>query len=182
MKKRYSVVERLNQSDKTKKSTWRSTQMYTGLCCSVVLSLLFISGCSPDTASEGRLANVNAWNAEDIEENIRNSYALLAAKRPDICPKLLQKNVDDDTIVRTAEILISDYCDYYLYPKAGQSIDINVNSDQVETLLIVPTIHNFANGPYQTQSYDKHVIRLNYVGVTHKPERLSYDVNITITG
>ncbi|PKG34079.1 MULTISPECIES: hypothetical protein [unclassified Psychrobacter] len=181
MKKRYSAVERLSQSDRPKKSTLRSTSMYTGLCCSVLLSLLCVSACSPDPASENSLPNANASDAEDIEENIRNSYALLAAKRPDICPKLLQKNVDDDTIVRTAEVLISDYCDYYLYPEAGQSIDININSDQIETLLIVPTMHNFANGPYQVQSYDKHVIRLNYVGATHKPTRLSYDVNITIT-
>lgn len=181
MKKRYSVVQRLNQSEKPKKSTSRSTPIYKGLRCSVVLSLLFISACSPKPAAENSLPNLNASDSENIEENIRNSYALLAAKRSDVCPKLLQKNIDDDTIVRTAEVLISDYCDYYLYPKAGQSIDINVNSDQVETLLIVPTIHNFANGAYQVQSYDKHVIRLNYVGATYKPERLSYDVNITIT-
>ena len=181
MKKRYSVVEKLNQADESKKSTLRSIQIYTGLFCSVVLSLLFISACSQDKASENSLPNVNTLEAENIEESIRNSYALLAAKRPDVCPKLLQKNVDDDTIVRTAEVLIADYCDYYLYPKTGQRIDIDINSDQIETLLIVPTIHNFANGFYQVQSYDKHVIRLSYVGVTHKPKRLSYDVNITIT-
>lgn len=181
MKKRYSVVEKLNQADKSKESTLQPIQMYIGLFGSIVLAFLFISACSPDTASENNLPNVNALEAENIEENIKNSYALLAAKRPDICPKLLQKNVDDDTIVRTAEVLIADHCDYYLYPETGQSIAININSDQIETLLIVPTMHNFANGPYQVQSYDKHVIRLNYVGVTHKPERLSYDVNITIT-
>lgn len=181
MKKRYSVVEKLNQADKSKESTLQPIQMYIGLFGCIVFALLLISACSPDTASENNLPNVNTFEAENIEENIKNSYALLAAKRPDICPKLLQKNVDDDTIVRTAEVLISDHCDYYLYPETGQSIAININSDQIETLLIVPTMHNFANGPYQVQSYDKHVIRLNYVGVTHKPERLSYDVNITIT-
>ena len=181
MKKRYSVVEKLNQADKSKKSTLQSIQIYIGLFGSIAFALLFIIACSPDTASENNLPNVNALEAENIEENIRNSYALLAAKRPDICPKLLQKNVDDDTIVRTAEILIADHCDYYLYPETGQSIDININSDQIETLLIVPTMHDFANGPYQVQSYDKHVIRLNYVGATYKPKRLSYDVNITIT-
>ncbi|WP_201592567.1 MULTISPECIES: hypothetical protein [unclassified Psychrobacter] len=181
MKKWYLRVERSNQSEKPKKSTLRSTQMYAGLCCSVILSLLFISACSPNTASENSLPNVNASDAKDIEENIKNSYARLAAKRPDVCPKLLQKNVDDDTIVRTAEVMISNYCDYYLYLERGQSINIDINTDQIETLLIVPTMHNFANGSYQVESYDKHVIRLNYVGVTHKPERLSYDVNITIT-
>ena len=181
MKKQYAVVEKLNQADESKKSTLRSIQIYTGLFCSIVFALLFISACSQDTASENNLPNVNTLEAENIEESIRNSYALLAAKRPDVCPKLLQKNVDDDTIVRTAEVLISDYCDYYLYPETGQRISIDINSDQIETLLIVPTIHNFANGPYQVQSYDKHVIRLSYVGVTHKPKRLSYDVNLTIT-
>lgn len=120
-------------------------------------------------------------NAAEIEENIRNSYARLAAKRSDVCPKLLQKSVDDETIIRSAEVMLFDYCEYYVYPEVGQRIAITINTDKIETLLMTPSVHNFADGAYQVDSYGKHIIRLNYIGVKYKPERLQYDLTMKIS-
>lgn len=100
----------------------------------------------------------------DIEDNISNSYARLAAKRADLCPKMLQKALNHNLIERVAEVMIEDHCDYYLYPEVNQRLAVTLNTDQIEALLIVPTLHNFANGDYLVDSYDKHVIRLVYNG------------------
>ncbi|WP_435948967.1 hypothetical protein [Psychrobacter sp. DM8] len=152
-----------------------------------IICPLFLSACGHDDYSNDiqdpaviTEQSVTEQNIKEIEENIKNSYARLAAKHSDICPKLLQKNVDDETIVRTAEIMVYDYCEYYLYPDVGQSIDVDINTDKIETMLVVPSVHNFANGPYKVTSYDKHIIRLNYIGVKYKPKRLEYDLTMVI--
>ena len=116
-----------------------------------------------------------------IEDNITNFHATLAAQRGDICPKLLQKEVDSDIIERTAEVMINNNCDYFLYPRVGQTMTVYVDEDTTEALLIVPTLHNFANGSYQVKAYDKHVIRLSYNAVAPKPERFEYSVVVHIS-
>lgn len=163
----------------------RSTMPYLALITIIVLVLLVSHSCSPKLSVEHE-ANT-AMNAQkqleaaNIEDNIKNSYARLAANRTDICPKLLQKDMGSSNIERVDEVMVDDYCDYFLYLDTGQRLNVNIDNRQIEALLIVPTIHNFANGEYQVASYDKHVIRLAYNGATYRPERLSYDVAITVT-
>lgn len=152
-------------------------------------TLLLTSGCLAENTSE-ELADTTTKEAAlelqrqqdiaDIEDNIINSYARLAAKRPDLCPKILQKETDNDVIERVNEVMVDSSCDYYLYPEVNQRLKVTLNTDQIEALLIVPTLHNFANGDYLVESYDKHVIRLNYIGSKYKPERLNYDVKIEV--
>ena len=120
-------------------------------------------------------------NIADIDDNISNAYALLAAKRVDVCPKLLQKDIDNNVIERTAEVMTTDHCDYFMYLNVGQHIDVMPSDKRLEALLIVPTIHNFAEGDYLVTSYDKHVIRLAYDGIARMPKRLDYDVTIIVT-
>lgn len=139
---------------------------------------LMNSSCSPKQAND---PSVSQQQQQEIECNIKNSYARLAAERTDICPKLLQKDINSNIIQRVSEVMVDDYCDYFLYLDGGQYVDISLDNRQIEALLIVPTIHDFANGKYKVASYDKHVIRLAYNGATYKPERLNYDVEITIT-
>ena len=151
--------------------------------------LLLTSGCLAENTGE-ELANTANKEAAlelqtqqdiaDIEDNIINSYARLAAKRADLCPKILQKESDSDVMERVNEVMVDNYCDYYLYPEVNQRLKVTLNTDQIEALLIVPTLHNFANGGYLVESYDKHVIRLNYIGSNYKPERLNYDVTIEV--
>lgn len=151
----------------------------------VAISALFIlKACVPketDGATTDAKAALKRQKVAEIEDGINNSYARLAAQHVDVCPKMLQKEVDKNTIERIAEVMVDEYCDYFLYPRAGQKIAITVNNSQIEALLIVPALHNFADGDYEVISYDKHVIRLSYNGVTYKPERLGYDVAISVS-
>lgn len=184
MKKRYS-----GNADKSKKGLLRSNNTYVALFALVFVVLVFISVCNPDTSSKDNLLTAEKsaemldkrlQNADKIEENITNSYARLAAKRSDVCPKLIQEEVGRQVIERDAEVMIDNHCDYFLYPREGQKISVSVNNSQVEALLIVPMLHNFANGNYQVESYDKHVIRLAYKGATYKPKKFVYDVAVTV--
>lgn len=190
MKKWYSTTDKTDRSNKAKKSILKSNNTYVALFSLVFLFLLFVSACSPENTSEDGFARIDEstanrdrkrQNAEDVEENIRNSYAMLAAERTDLCPKLIQEEVGNQVIERTAEIMIDDYCDYFLYPRSGQRISVRLNDNQIEALLIVPMVYNFANGDYKVESYDKHVIRLAYNGATYKPKNLIYDVAVTVS-
>ena len=187
MKKQYSAKN--NNTCKPGKTFLKLNNKRTVLFGSVIFSLLFISGCSPDSVFEDSMPMTEApsnnvdktlQEAEEIEDNIRNSYARLASQRSDVCPKLIQEDVGSQVIKRKSEVMVNDYCDYFLYPQEGQNISVKVNNRQIEALLIVPTLHNFANGDYQVSSYDKHVIRLAYNGADYKPENFIYDVAVTI--
>jgi hypothetical protein len=161
--------------------------MHIVLFSAAALTLLLANACSQEAFSE-QTADIEAartlqkqQDVANIESNIKNSYARLASQHTDICPKLLQKEVDNSIIERSAEIMVDDHCDYFLYPRTGQHIAVELDDNQIEALLIVPTLHNFADGDYQVASYDKHVIRLTYNGATYKSERFTYDVVITVT-
>ncbi len=163
--------------------------MRLSLCSAMVAALMATSGCLSEDTREDVINTTDSQTAIELEEkrdmmeiedNINNSYARLAAQRTDICPKLLQKDIDNNVIERVQEIMVDDHCDYYLYPQVDQRIAVDLNDDKIEALLIVPTLHNFANGDYQVVSYDKHVIRLAYNGTSYKPKRFSYDVTIEI--
>lgn len=186
MKKRYAIVAKTNKS---KKSFLQSNNIYVALVSLALLVLLFVSTCRPESSSEDSIMSTEdsasnldkkLKNAENIEENIRNSYARLAAERSDICPKLIQEEIDNQVIERTKEVMTNNHCDYFLYLREGQNISVSVNDNQIEALLIVPMLHNFANGDYRVDSYDKHVIRLAYNGATYKPKNLVYDVAVTV--
>ena len=152
-----------------------------------VLVIPIVTACSPDSstdfsaATQASVVEPNQKDSAQIEDSITNSYARLAAKRTDVCPKLIQKNKGSNIINRVSEVMVNDHCDYFLYLREGQRITVNPNNSQIEALLIVPALHNFANGGYKVESFDKHVIRLAYNGADIKPKRLSYDVKITVT-
>lgn len=190
MKKWYSKTNKTDSANKAKKSFLKSNNTYVVLFGLIFLFLLLVSVFSPETSSEESrsVANKSAAhqdrklrNAENVEENIRNSYARLAAERANICPKLIQEEVGSRVIERSAEVMVGDYCDYFLYPRTGQYISVKLNDSRIEALLVVPRVHNFANGDYRVDSYDKHVIRLAYNGATYKPDDLVYDVEVTIS-
>lgn len=115
-----------------------------------------------------------------LEESLRNSYARQAAKRADICPKLLQREFDTNVIRRRNDIMIDNYCDYFIYPQPGQRIKVISNNDKLKLMLIMPTLHDFANGAYSVVSTQKHIIRLTYNGIANRPSSLSYDVEVIV--
>ena len=148
----------------------------------VVFKLLLLSACKPSTAPDYKLEEERIpQNSAKIENSIIDSYARFAAKKSDVCPKLVEQNIDSPEIKRTSEIMVDDYCDYFLYLHKGDSITVDVSDSQLEALLMVPAMHNFANGSYAVTSYDKHIIRLTYKGSSYRPERLRYNVMIQVT-
>lgn len=158
------------------------------LVFTAVAVMFTANACSPNGPSSEFLSTDNSaikqqpQAAAEIADNIKNSYARLAAERTDVCPKLVQEDIGGRVIERPNEVLVNDYCDYYLYLRRGQHLSVDVNHRQIEALLTVPTFHDFANGDYEVlSSYDKHVIRLAYDGATYKPKNLSYDVVIEVT-
>lgn len=118
--------------------------------------------------------------ADALREKLKNSYARLAAERADVCPKLLQKDVDSSVIRRSNDVMIDDHCDYFIYPQPGQRIQVVSSSDQIETLLVAPALHNFANGDYRILSSQKHIIRLAYDGAERKPNTMRYSVSVIV--
>ncbi len=187
MNNRYSLVAKFRQSNTSKQLVAKPNESSIAFISVVILTLLLTSACSPEITSgtntdiESAIHQKKQQEIAHIEESIKNSYALIASERPDVCPKLVQKDVDDHAIKRSAEIMVDNYCDYFLYPQRNEHIAVTLNNDQIEALLIVPALHNFADGNYQVASYDKHVIRLAYNGATYKPQRLTYDVEIVVT-
>lgn len=183
-----SVIARCSKPSKSKREGARSRYAHTVLAGAVSLSTLLMGGCSSETYSENSALIADkttnddiAKDAENIKDSITNSYARLASKRTDVCPKLIAEEQGNQVVERVAEVMVNDYCDYFLYLREGQYISIKTNNRQLEALLIVPTLHNFANGGYKVSSYDKHVIRLSYNGATHRPQNLSYDIELTIS-
>ncbi|MGP5541721.1 hypothetical protein ACTXMH_04060 [Psychrobacter celer] len=192
MKKRYVTKAAITKIDKSKTRFWQSNNIYLTFFGVSFLLLLVVNACSSESFSENGSAGTEKvvindketkaeQNAREVKNNIRNSYARLASGRSDVCPKLIQEKVGSPVVERTAEVMVDDYCDYFLYAREGQVIAVQTDNRQLEALLIVPTLHNFANGDYQVGSYDKHVIRLSYNGATYKPENLVYDVAVTVS-
>jgi len=189
MTKQHSAVARCSKSNERKQRFFRSKYIYTTLIGMATFSILLVSACSPEPYPENSSLVTDktaltrdsiAQNSENIEDSIRNSYARLASERADVCPKLIEEQ-GSQVIERVAEVMVNEYCDYFLYPREGQHISVATNNRQIEALLIVPALHNFANGGYKVMSYDKHIIRLSYNGATYKPQNLNYDIVMTIS-
>ncbi|WP_114700101.1 hypothetical protein [Psychrobacter proteolyticus] len=190
MKKQHSTIENYHKLNSDKQRFLHSNYKYGALFISALVAVLIISACSTEMSFENSIlmtdepaieSDRHIQSSKEIEDGIKNSYARLASKRSDVCPKLIQEEKGSQVIERISEVMINDYCDYFLYPREGQSLSVQVDDRQIEALLIVPTLHNFANGNYEVTSYDKHIIRLSYNGATHKPEHFVYDVALSIS-
>lgn len=138
------------------------------------------TGCSPSNPNNVQDELERQQNADAVKESVQNYHAQLAADRNNVCPKLIQREVDNELIQRNEEVMRGDYCDYFLYPNEGQTISVSTSNDDLRVSLVVPTMHDFANGDYHVKSYDKHVIRLAYNGLSYRPENLTYDVDIRV--
>ncbi len=115
---------------------------------------------------------------DEIKEQLTSHYASLASQNKTICPKLLQQRVDMSVIRRSQEHLTGEYCDYYLYPKKGQILNITSKDSILDIYLRMPYLHDFANGKYLVESNRRHVIRVSYAGSQLKPSDLTYNINI----
>lgn len=118
--------------------------------------------------------------AKALKEKVIKEDASYAAKTSFICPKLINKPVDTTRIKRRNEIMQSNYCEYYIYPKIGETVDVVSADRRLEKWLVTPIMHNFNNGAYQVVKKDRHTIRLSYNGMENKPDNFQYDIEIVI--
>lgn len=163
----------------------------------ISLGTLLLSACGQDIHRRPVEVNANAVEeevvstanehkslvheeAKALEEQISNSHAYYASQTNFMCPKLLRQPIDDFRIVRRNEVMQDSYCEYYIYPKVGQRINVISKDDKLEKLLVTPAVHNFANGDYTVLKNDRHTIRLNYNAMEAKPKDYRYDVDITV--
>lgn len=75
------------------------------------------------------------------------------------CPKLLSIS-SFRPITHYHDKMMSDTCDYYLYPQVGQFIYLGSSSPTISAKLISPTEHDFKNGAIQAQHSGRYVVRL----------------------
>ncbi len=143
------------------------------VCCCVMLS-----ACGQKDAEQPNRVEETKIKKDEIKEQLTSHYASLASKDKTICPKLLQQRVDTAVIRRSKEHLKGEYCDYYLYPKKGQILNITSKDSTLDIFLRMPYLHDFANGKYLVQNSRRHVIRVSYAGSQLKPSDLTYNINI----
>ncbi len=122
----------------------------------------------------------SADNTDKVYEALGNSYARRAAKDTSLCPKLLQRDIDNPVITRRHEYMRGQYCDYYLYPRKGQSLAINAYGANVKVFLEMPESYDFENGPYLVKENRRHIIRVKYNGIQHKPPKFEYNIDFNL--
>ncbi len=148
------------------------------ICCCIMLSACGQKDTEQTKISKQLKQNTSDTKKEEIKEQLTSHYASLASQDKFICPKLLQQRVDMSVISRSQEHLKGQYCDYYLYPKKGQILNITSKGSELDIYLRMPYLHDFANGKYLVQSNRRHVIRVSYAGSQLKPSDLTYNINI----
>ncbi len=142
------------------------------ICCYMTLT-----ACD-EIATKRINTTVNEVKKETTNIQSTSRYTSLADQYKGICPKLLQKRVDMSAIRRSDEQLKGEYCDYYLYPKKGQVLNITSKDSALDIYLRMPYLHDFANGKYLVKNNRRHVIRVSYAGSQLKPSDLTYNINI----
>lgn len=116
---------------------------------------------------------------KSLNESLSNAYAQDAATSTTICPKLLVRDVDKQTIKRVGDKLQGTSCDYYLYPIVGQSIRVWSESSDVKLSLIAPEgCDLLPDKPITIKSDDRHVIRVKYKEPTSKPKDFTYNLAV----
>ncbi|OOR91539.1 hypothetical protein B0181_03010 [Moraxella caviae] len=95
------------------------------------------------------------------------------------CPRLVQKRVDSTQVSRR-DSMIGKTCDYYIYPDVGDVVDVQVSDDRMRPYLEIPYYHDFANGSYKVVANGRHVIRLKYDAIEHKPDTMDYTIRVDI--
>lgn len=75
------------------------------------------------------------------------------------CPKLIAIS-PFRTVTHYHDKMMSDTCDYYLYPQIGQYIYLGSSSPTISAKLISPVEYDFKNGAMQVEHSGRYVVRL----------------------
>ena len=96
MKNQRSTMKNYHKLNNEKQSFLHSNYKYGALFTSALMSVLLINACSTEMSSENNMivtdkTDRHIQSSKEIEDSIKNSYARLASKRSDVCPKLIQE-------------------------------------------------------------------------------------------
>lgn len=140
---------------------------------------LLLTGCGTESAEVVK-AEQSAVILENYTPARNDKLQQRRANVGDECPKLVQKRVDHTAISRQDSIM-GNTCDYFIYPAVGDTLTVYVSDGRMKPFLNTPYYHDFANGSYKVIANGRHVIRLEYNALEHKPAVMDYVLVVNIT-
>lgn len=118
-------------------------------------------------------------NTNPIRERLETSYARVSANQNDVCPKLVDFQVDSKSVVRQGEKLNQhNYCEYFVFLNQGDNLTVT-STNGVQAHLVAPEWFNFSNGKFTAKKFDRYTIRLSYDGTRYRPQNFVYDISIS---
>lgn len=141
----------------------------------VVWGFLLLAGCSENNLEVADPKKEQAPPSALKKQPLIRSEKLLQrrANVGDECPKLVQKRIDHTAVSRQDSIM-GYTCDYFIYPAVGDVLTVYVSDGRMKPFLNTPYYHDFANGSYKVIANGRHVIRLEYNALEHKPMVMDY--------
>lgn len=131
-----------------------------------------------NSGDSGVLSDVE--QAKKLDENLKKSYARQAAKRTDICPKMLEFEVDNHVTTRQNEHMQTNKCEYIVYVQKNQRLDVVLDNTNMYAKLVSPYIHEFNNGSYVAKKGGKHIIVVGYRGFHGMRAAENYDIAVRL--
>lgn len=117
-------------------------------------------------------------HAADLAEAVQQSQARLASARSDICPKLIEFKLGDMTQVRQNEIMRHQVCKYFMYPRIGDKISIDLDNKNMKAEMVQPNYFNFTDTVFEVTNPGKHVLQISYKN--HHGDRKAENYNLTV--
>lgn len=147
--------------------------------CAVIsaLSVVLLTACNQDK-TEPQVSNLPVQTQTQAITNT-TAIAQRKANAQDNCPRLVQKKVDSNQVLRQ-DSMAGDSCDYFIYPYVGDIIQASISDDRIHLSLVRPDTHDFANGSFVVTKNGRHVIRLEYDAFGRRPPVMDYTIEIDI--
>lgn len=95
------------------------------------------------------------------------------------CPRIIQQPVHG-VLVNIDNTLRAPYCDYYIFPKPRQKIEVTLRGVNLSMQLVKPEVHDFSKGAYHTKAVGRHVLRVSYNGMEAQPKNIVYSFTLKI--
>lgn len=155
--------------------------------CAVIsaLSAVLLVACKqdlPQNPSQDPIKAQELTIPEQVFSQDATNAAVIAQKKANVqdhCPRLVQKKVDSNQVLRR-DSMASQTCDYFIYPYVGDTIKASISDDRIHLGLVRPDTHDFANGSFVVTKNGRHVIRLEYDAFGRRPMVMDYTIEIEI--
>ncbi|MFC0820859.1 hypothetical protein [Moraxella marmotae] len=142
------------------------------------LSAVALSACQMEQSEQNFDASIAASTEMTAGES-QSSTIVRKANAQDSCPHLVQKKVDSTTVLRQ-DSMVGRFCDYFIYPYVGETVQATISDHRIRLNLVRPDVHDFANGSYRVRKNGRHVLRLEYDAFGKRPSVMDYEIEIDI--